>query len=69
MLGRIAPLVPLASGEAARLVARPKNLVTPVDLRDILIAVIALAHDTSLLTLNLRHFQGLGLATINPLEV
>ena len=62
--GRIAPLDALA----ARLAARRKTLGTPVDLRDTLIAGVALAHHAALATRNLRHFQDLGLATINPFQ-
>lgn len=66
--GRIALLDASAAREAARLAARRKTLGTPVDLRDTLIAGIALAHHASLATRNLRHFQDLGLATINPFQ-
>lgn len=66
--GRIALLDASAAREAARLAARSKTLGTPVDLRDTLIAGIALAHHASLATRNLRHFQDLGLATINPFQ-
>ena len=66
--GRIAPLDALAAREAARLAALRKTLGTPVDLRDTLIAGISLAHHASLATRNLRHFQDLGLATINPFQ-
>ena len=64
--GRIAPLDALAAREAARLAAQRKALGTPVDLRDTLIAGIALAHQATLATRNQRHFHDLGLALINP---
>ena len=66
--GRIAPLDALAAREAAQVAARRKTLGTPVDLRDTLIAGVALAHHAALATRNLRHFQDLGLATINPFQ-
>ena len=64
--GRIAPLDGLAAQQAAQLAARRKAAGTPVDLRDTLIAGIALARQATLATRNQRHFQELGLPVINP---
>lgn len=66
--GRIAPLDASAAREAALLAAQRKFSGTPVDLRDTLIAGIALVHQATLATRNHRHFQDLGLAIINPFQ-
>jgi len=66
--GRIAPLDASAAREAALLAARRKSSGTPVDLRDTLIAGIALVHQATLATRNQRHFEDLGLAMINPFQ-
>jgi len=64
--GRITPLDGLAAQMAAELAAQRKGTGTPVDLRDTLIAGIALARGATLVTRNKRHFQDLDLAVINP---
>ena len=64
--GRIAPLDALAAQKAAHLAAQRKSRGTPVDLRDTLIAGIALARCAQVATRNQRHFQDLGLAVVNP---
>ena len=64
--GRIAPLDAVAAREAAQLAAQRRSLGTPVDLRDTLIAGIALAHQATLATRNQRHGQDLDLAMISP---
>ncbi len=66
MQGRIAPLDALAAQQAAQLVGRRKEAGTPVDLRDTLIAGIALVCQATLATRNQRHFRDLGLPVINP---
>ncbi len=66
--GRIAPLDASAAREAALLAAQRKSSGTPVDLRDTLIAGIALVHKATLATRNQRHFEDLGLAMINPFQ-
>ncbi len=63
---RITPLDGLAAQMAAELAAQRKGTGTPVDLRDTLIAGIALARGATLVTRNKRHFQDLDLAVINP---
>ena len=64
--GRIASLDALAAQQAAQLAGRRKQAGTPVDLRDTLIAGIALVCQATLATRNQRHFQDLGLPVINP---
>lgn len=64
--GRIAPLDGQAAHRAAQLAGQRKSKGTPVDLRDTLIAGIALARCATLVTRNRRHFQDLDLAVINP---
>ena len=67
--GRIAPLDASAAREAALLAAQRKSSGTPVELRDTLIAGIALVHQATLATRNQRHFRDLGLPMINPFHV
>lgn len=66
--GRIAPLDGLAAGKAAQLAAQRKARGTPVDLRDTLIAGIALARSAMLATRNQRHFAVIAVALINPFD-
>lgn len=64
--GRIAPLDGLAAEKAAVLAAQRKTQGRPVDLRDTLIAGIALAHEARLATRNVCHFSDTTLSLINP---
>ena len=64
--GRIAPLDALAAHKSTHLAAQRKSRGAPVDLRDTLIAGIALARGAQIATRNQRHFQNLGLAVVNP---
>ena len=54
---RIAPLDARAANQAALLAAQRKTQGQSVDLRDALIAGIALAHEAQLATRNVRHFS------------
>jgi toxin FitB len=63
---RIASLDAAAAQRAALLAAQRKTQGRTVDLRDTLIAGIALAHQAQLATRNLRHFSDTGLSLINP---
>lgn len=69
MQGRIASLDASAAREAALLAAQRKSSGAPVDLRDTLIAGIALVHQATLATRHQRHCQELGLPMINPFQV
>ena len=51
---------------AAQLAAERKNRGRPVDMRDTLIAGIALAQGATLATRNIRHFEDLPISVINP---
>ena len=64
--GRIAPLDERAAQQAAQLAAQRKTQGRPVDLRDTLIAGIALAHQAQLATRNSRHFSDTTISLINP---
>lgn len=57
-----------AAGEAARLAAARQRDGRPVDMRDTQIAGIALVRRATLATRNLRHFNDLAIAVINPWE-
>ena len=63
---RIAPLDECAAQQAALLAAQRKMQGRPVDLRDTLIAGIALAHQAQLATRNCRHFSDTTISLINP---
>jgi predicted nucleic acid-binding protein len=64
--GRIAPLDGPASQQAAQLAAWRRARGTSVDLRDTLIAGIALARGALLATRNSRHFNDTTIGLINP---
>lgn len=55
-----------AATEAAALAAARQRVGRPVDVRDTLIAGIALARRATLATRNVRHFQDLSVAVIDP---
>lgn len=55
-----------AAAEAAQLAAERQKAGRPVDLRDTLIAGIALARRASIATRNTKHFEGLDVPVINP---
>ena len=64
--GRIAAFDAAASAEAAELAARRQRRGRPVELRDTLIAGIALARRSAVATGNVRHFDGLNVNVVNP---
>jgi toxin FitB len=55
-----------AAVEAAGLAARRQKSGRPVDMRDTQIAGIALARRATLATRNVRHFEDLKIAVVNP---
>jgi hypothetical protein len=63
---RIAPLDARAAQQAALLAAQRKRQGRTVDLRDTLIAGIALAQEAQLATGNVRHFSDTTIGLINP---
>jgi toxin FitB len=65
---RIAPFAAEAAQEAAALMAERQKRATPGDLRDSMIAGIALASRATLATRNTRHFEDAGFPVVNPWE-
>jgi toxin FitB len=55
-----------AAAEAANLAASRQKVGRPVDMRDTQIAGIALARRATLATRNVKHFQDLSVAVIDP---
>jgi predicted nucleic acid-binding protein len=66
--GRILWFDEAAAHEAALLMARRHLAGTPRDLRDTMIAGIALAQRATLATRNVRHFDDLRVPVVNPWE-
>lgn len=64
--GRIAPFVDAAAREASDLMAIRHKRGRPVELRDTMIAGIALACRATLATRNTAHFDDLSVPVINP---
>jgi len=64
--GRVLPFDLPAAQAAGRIAAERRRAGRPVEIRDVQIAGIAMARKAALATRNLRHFQGLGLALIDP---
>ena len=63
---RIAPLDGVAAEKAAVLAAQRQTRGCSVDLRDTMIAGIALARGARLATRNVRHFNDTTISLINP---
>lgn len=66
LAGRVVDLDSAAATAAAALVARRRTAGRPVDLRDTLIAGIAVARRARLATRNLRDFDDLDVELVNP---
>jgi toxin FitB len=64
--GRIATFDSAAAEEAATLPARRQRRGRPVELRNTLIAGIALARRAALATRNVSHFDGLAVSVVSP---
>jgi predicted nucleic acid-binding protein len=64
--GRVLDLDQAAAEKAAALCAERRLRGRPVDMRDTLIAGIAVSRRAQLATRNLRHFEDLEVAVINP---
>jgi predicted nucleic acid-binding protein len=64
--GRVLSFDPAAAVAAAALAARRRRAGRPVEIRDVQIAGIAAARKATLATRNTRHFDGLGVALVNP---
>jgi toxin FitB len=63
---RIAPFDPRAAACAAPLAAERKARGRPVDVRDTLLAGIAIARNATLATRNLKHFGDLPTPVVSP---
>ena len=66
LAGRVAVFDVAATSAAAALAARREGQGRPVDFRDTQIAGIAIARRARIATRNVRHFQDLDAAPINP---
>ncbi len=66
MGGRIASFDNAAAREAAELMVVRQKRGRPVDVRDTMIAGIALAHHATLATRNTAHFADLSVPVVNP---
>jgi predicted nucleic acid-binding protein len=66
LANRVLPFDAPAAAAAARLAADRQRSGRPVDLRDALIAGIALARRATIATRNTRHFEGLEVPVVNP---
>lgn len=65
---RVLPLDCAAATHAAKLAAERQRAGRPVDIRDTLIAGIALARRATLATRNLRHLEDLAVLVVSPWE-
>lgn len=63
---RIVPFDAVAADEAAALMARRRREERPAELRDSMIAGIAIAHRATLATRNTRHFADLPVPVVDP---
>ena len=63
---RVLPFDTAAALQAASLATARQRAGRPVDVRDTQIAGIALANRASIATRNLRHFEGLDVAVVDP---
>jgi len=67
--GRVVPFDEGAAQSAGRIAAERRRLGRSVEIRDVQIAGIAVARKAAIATRNVRHFQGLGPALIDPWSV
>ncbi len=66
--GRILVFGETASELYGRIAATRRLAGRPIETKDAMIAAICMAHDATLATRNLRDFDGLDLAVVNPFE-
>lgn len=64
--GRVLPFDEPAAAKAAALAAERQRAGRSIDLRDTLIAAIAVARNASLATRNVKHFADLPIPVLNP---
>jgi predicted nucleic acid-binding protein len=66
LANRVLDFDSIAADAAARLAAERRHTGRPIDLRDTLIAGIALARRATIATRNTRHFEGLDVPVVDP---
>ena len=66
LANRVLDVDSMAAAAAAELAADRQKTGRPVDLRDTLIAGIALARRATIATRNTQHFEGLDVPVVNP---
>lgn len=64
--GRVVSFDRMAAEAAAAIAGERQRIGRPIDIRDVQIASIAAARKATLATRNFRHFEGLGIALIDP---
>jgi len=64
--GRVLPFDSAAAQAAGRIAAERRRAGRSIEIRDVQIAGIAVARKAAIATRNLRHFQDLGIALIDP---
>lgn len=64
--GRVLAFDQAAAEAAAAIAARRREAGRPVEIRDVQIAGITAARKATLATRNIRHFEGAGIALIDP---
>jgi toxin FitB len=64
--GRVIPFDELAAQAAGRIGAARRLLGRTIEIRDVQIAGIAAVRKATIATRNIRHFEDLGVALINP---
>lgn len=64
--GRVLAFDQAAADAAAAIAARQREAGRPVEIRDVQIAGIAAARKATLATRNTRHFDGTGIALVDP---
>jgi predicted nucleic acid-binding protein len=64
--GRVVPFDEAAAQSSGRIAAERRRLGRSVEIRDVQIAAIAVARRSAIATRNVRHFEGLGPALIDP---
>jgi hypothetical protein len=64
--GRVVPFDDAAAHASARIAAERRRIGRTIEIRDMQIAGIAAARRAAIATRNVRHFEGLGPALIDP---
>ena len=67
--GRVLAFDQAAADAAATIAARQREAGRPVEIRDVQLAGIAAARKATLATRNTRHFEGTGIAIVDPWSV